>query len=177
MTDQLGMGAMLETMDMMRKAWTHLSLPSGLAPTIDLNELDKRIADLRTVEQWLNMNLAMLRSSVQALEMQRVALANMQAFGEAVAAGTAAAQGAAPGAAPSHEAPAPGAMHDRAEPGPSGEPGRDRDGAAPSGAAAPQPADAAPDRAENREPAARSGTTGTSRAARSGPGIGSEASA
>ena len=31
-------------------------LPSMIAPTFDVNELDKRIADLRAVEQWLELN-------------------------------------------------------------------------------------------------------------------------
>ncbi len=31
-------------------------LPSMVAPTLDVNELDKRIADLRAVEQWLELN-------------------------------------------------------------------------------------------------------------------------
>ena len=34
-------------------------------------DLEKRIAELRTVEQWLNLNLGMLRTSIQTLEVQK----------------------------------------------------------------------------------------------------------
>jgi hypothetical protein len=66
--------------DFIKAFWNPLGLPMGsmAAPTLDLGEIDKRIADLKLVENWLNMNLAMLRMSVQALEMQRMAIAAMQ---------------------------------------------------------------------------------------------------
>ncbi|HWU85454.1 MAG TPA: PhaM family polyhydroxyalkanoate granule multifunctional regulatory protein [Rhodocyclaceae bacterium] len=50
-----------------------------MAPTFDSAELDKRIADLKAVEGWLQMNLGLLQTTLQGLEMQRSALAAMQA--------------------------------------------------------------------------------------------------
>lgn len=58
------------------------SLPGMVAPTIDTDELAKRIADLKAVEGWLKMNLNMLQMSIQTLEMQRTALSAMQAFAQ-----------------------------------------------------------------------------------------------
>lgn len=58
------------------------SLPGMVTPTLDVNELEKRIADLRAVENWLKMNLNMLQMTTQGLEMQRVALVAVQAMGQ-----------------------------------------------------------------------------------------------
>ena len=60
--------------------WNPLGLPMGglATPTLDASEVEKRIADLKLVENWLNMNLSMLRMSIQALEMQKMTLLAMQ---------------------------------------------------------------------------------------------------
>lgn len=82
-----GIGAlntMMDSMEFVKKAWSSFNLPANLAPTMDVDELDKRIADLRAVEQWLNVNLSMLRGTIQGLEIQRGTLAAVQAFGRAV---------------------------------------------------------------------------------------------
>lgn len=65
------------------------TLPSMIAPTLDVEELDKRIADLRAVEQWLNLNLSMLRTTVQSLEVQRNTIATLKSFGGAMLTGAA----------------------------------------------------------------------------------------
>ncbi len=71
--------------EMFRRLWGPLGVPvPGMAmPTLDPQEIEKRIADLRSVETWLNMNLNMLRLSIQGLEMQKAAL---QAMGAGAAA-------------------------------------------------------------------------------------------
>lgn len=109
----MGMDALssMFDMDFVKKAWGTLSLPSNFAPTIDVGELDKRIADLRAVEQWLNLNLGMLRGSIQALEIQRGTIAAVKAFGNVAAAagqgaGDLAATLASMSAAPAEPAPA-----------------------------------------------------------------------
>jgi hypothetical protein len=56
------------------------SLPGMVTPTLDVNEIDKRIAELRSVETWLGMNLNMLKMTVQGLEMQRATLTAFQAM-------------------------------------------------------------------------------------------------
>lgn len=52
-----------------------------MAPLMNVEELDKRITDMRAVEQWLKLNLNMLQSAIQALEVQRATLATLSAFG------------------------------------------------------------------------------------------------
>jgi hypothetical protein len=69
--------------EMFRRLWGGLGVPlPGMAmPTFDPQELDKRIAELRSVEAWLNMNLNMVKFSIQGLELQRAALQAMRATG------------------------------------------------------------------------------------------------
>jgi hypothetical protein len=83
-------------------------VPSMMMPTLDIKELEKRIADLRSVEQWLQLNQGMLRTTIQALEMQRSTLAAWQELGAGAAPATAAqaAPKASAGAAASTPEPA-----------------------------------------------------------------------
>ncbi|CAB3802295.1 PhaM family polyhydroxyalkanoate granule multifunctional regulatory protein [Paraburkholderia fynbosensis] len=86
-----------------------LSMMSDMmAPLTNVEELDKRITDMRAVEQWLKLNLSMLQSAIQALEVQRATLATLRAFG--AFAQSSMAQPAAASAAPS-PAPASGWPH------------------------------------------------------------------
>jgi hypothetical protein len=79
-----------------------LSMMSDMmAPLTNVEELDKRITDMRAVEQWLKLNLNMLQSAIQALEVQRATLATLRAFGAFAQSSmaqpaSAAAQGGAP---------------------------------------------------------------------------------
>ena len=65
--------------EMFRRLWGPLGVPiPGMAvPTFDPKEVEKRIAELRSVEAWLQMNLNMVKLSIQGLEMQRAALEAM----------------------------------------------------------------------------------------------------
>ncbi|WP_296228498.1 PhaM family polyhydroxyalkanoate granule multifunctional regulatory protein [Ralstonia sp. UBA689] len=54
------------------------------APPMDLEELDKRIHDLRAVESWLQLNASLLRTAIQGLEVQRATLVALQTFGSAL---------------------------------------------------------------------------------------------
>ena len=69
--------------EMFRRLWGNLGVPlPGMAmPTFDPHEVDKRIAELRSVEAWLNMNLNMVKFSIQGLELQRAALQAMRNVG------------------------------------------------------------------------------------------------
>jgi len=79
---------MFDAVEMMRKTWSGMNVPSSLQPTMDLEEIDRRIADLRVVEQWLQLNQSMLQTTIQTLEIQRNTLAAFQAFGQAGAMAT-----------------------------------------------------------------------------------------
>lgn len=76
-----GLGQMFDGIDSVKRAWSMFNAPSALVPTLDVDELDKRIADLKAVEQWLNLNVSMLRGTIQGLEIQRGTLAAVKAFG------------------------------------------------------------------------------------------------
>ena len=64
-------GNMFNPLESFNQAWRTMQGASPLPPTMSVAELEKRIAELRTVEQWLNLNLGMLRTSIQTLEVQK----------------------------------------------------------------------------------------------------------
>lgn len=57
-------------------------LPGMVTPTLDEGELDKQIKDLKSVENWLRMNLSMLQMTIQNLEMQKSALGTFRTMSE-----------------------------------------------------------------------------------------------
>ena len=67
--------------EMFRRLWGPLGVPlPGMAmPTLDPQEIEKRIAELKLVEGWLTMNLNTLRMAIQGLEMQKTGLEGMNA--------------------------------------------------------------------------------------------------
>lgn len=84
MADQTGSSASSAGQDpfeMFRRLWAPLGLPvPGMAmPTLDPAEVEKRIADLKSVETWLGMNLNMVKMAIQGLEVQKMALNAMKA--------------------------------------------------------------------------------------------------
>ena len=127
---------MSDGMDMMRKMWGMAglpqipgpagiaqfaqglpqALPSMITPTLDVGEMDKRIADLRAVEQWLNLNATMLRTTIQTLEVQRNTIATLKSFGGTVLAS----MNARGGAEPRSAFPAPEVMSSALAPEPAG---------------------------------------------------------
>lgn len=113
-------------------------LANWVAPTVSVEEIDKRIRELKTVQFWLEQNARALTATVQALEVQRMTLATLQGMNVAMTdlAGafksgpaTAEPEAAAPASAP---APAPEPAPDPAAADPATE-----------GAAAPAEAQAA----------------------------------
>ena len=68
--------------EFMKKLWNPMGLPMPgmVAPTLDIDAVEKKIADLKSVETWLTLNLNMLRLSIQGLEMQKNTLAAMKAM-------------------------------------------------------------------------------------------------
>lgn len=51
-----------------------------LMPTVSEQELDKRIAELKTVLFWLEQNAAAIKAGIQALEVQKMTLATLQSM-------------------------------------------------------------------------------------------------
>ena len=49
-----------------------------IAPTLNPEEIEKRINELKTVQFWLQQNATLLNTTIQALEVQRMTLATLQ---------------------------------------------------------------------------------------------------
>lgn len=54
------------------------SLGNWVAPTFSVEELDKRITELKAVQFWLDQNAKALAATIQALEVQKMTLAALQ---------------------------------------------------------------------------------------------------
>jgi hypothetical protein len=52
--------------------------PGWVAPTLDPEELEKRIQELKTVQFWLEQNAKAVGATIQALEVQRMTLATLK---------------------------------------------------------------------------------------------------
>lgn len=85
-----------QSLEMFKTMWGNSPTPGDLSgfgagigggagmPTLDIEELDKRIQDLKSVENWLQLNMSVLRSTIQGLEVQRATLAALQSFSAAL---------------------------------------------------------------------------------------------
>ncbi|MDR2092029.1 MAG: hypothetical protein LBP58_01735 [Azoarcus sp.] len=74
-----------DPLEFVRNMWGRMgfTLPGMVTPTLDVDELDKRIGDMRAVEGWLKMNLSMLQMAIQGLDVQRAAIAAVKAMSQA----------------------------------------------------------------------------------------------
>jgi hypothetical protein len=54
------------------------SMGQWIAPTLNPEELEKRIQELKTVHFWLEQNAKLLATTIQALEVQRMTLSTLQ---------------------------------------------------------------------------------------------------
>ena len=88
------MPGMTDTLEFVKKLWGGMNIPGAMpgmggmpmpGAGLSVEDLDKKIADLKAVESWLNLNLSMLRGSIQALEIQRGTLATLKAMGDSMA--------------------------------------------------------------------------------------------
>src|SRR3546814_8518459 len=73
-----------EGREMMRQAWQGMAgggqMDSMAASMMSVEDLERRIAELQAVESWLRLNLSMLSSTIQGMEIQRSTLATLRAF-------------------------------------------------------------------------------------------------
>lgn len=89
---------LLASLEMMRKAFAGLGGPAGmsgglgLSPPMNPEELERKIAELKSVENWLKLNLSMLSSTIQGMEVQLATIATLKSFMAASSAGSANAQ-------------------------------------------------------------------------------------
>lgn len=85
-TGEQAANPLLASMEMMRQAFsgmtggTSVSAASPMAPTLNPEDLEKRIAELKTVENWLKINLSMLTSTIQGMEVQLATIQTLKSF-------------------------------------------------------------------------------------------------
>lgn len=91
-----------------------------IAPTASVEDIDKRIQELRSVQFWLEQNGRALTATIQALEVQKMTLAALQSMQGGLSEWAKASPFKMPEAAPA--APAPAAAAPKAPPAPSAPP-------------------------------------------------------
>ncbi|NML62720.1 hypothetical protein HHL21_16865 [Massilia sp. RP-1-19] len=85
MPNMSGAGAVTDTLEFVKNLWGGMGVPGMAAPTLSVDDLDKKITDLKAVEAWLALNSSMVRGTIQALEVQRGTLAALKSMGDAFA--------------------------------------------------------------------------------------------
>ncbi len=67
--------------EFMQKMWNPLNfpLPGMLTPTVNVEEIEKKINDLKAVEIWLTMNVGFVQMTIKTLELQKSALESLTA--------------------------------------------------------------------------------------------------
>ena len=67
--------------EFMQKMWNPMSfpVPGMFMPTANVEDIEKKIAELKGVETWLTMNIGFIQMTVKTLEMQKAALASFAA--------------------------------------------------------------------------------------------------
>ncbi|HJV50783.1 MULTISPECIES: PhaM family polyhydroxyalkanoate granule multifunctional regulatory protein [Oxalobacteraceae] len=104
-----GMGAMTDTIDFVKNLWGSMgvpgmnmanmnipgmpgmNIPGMVMPSLSVEEIQKKITDLKAVESWLNLNMSMLRNTIQALEVQAATLSTLKSMGDSFTASMASA--------------------------------------------------------------------------------------
>jgi hypothetical protein len=71
-------------LEYMQRMWNPMGFPMpGVGmPTVDVREIEKKIAELKTVEAWLTMNVGFVQMTIQTLELQKSALQALGAAGK-----------------------------------------------------------------------------------------------
>ncbi len=80
-----GIGAINDTLDWVRNFWGAMKIPGMGMPSMSPDDINKQIADLKAVESWLQMNMNMLRSTIQTLEVQSATLTALQSMSDSFA--------------------------------------------------------------------------------------------
>jgi hypothetical protein len=75
-----GVGAMTDTLEFVKNLWGGMKIPGMAMPSLSVDDVNKQITDLKAVESWLNVNMSMLRSTIQALEVQSATLAALHSM-------------------------------------------------------------------------------------------------
>lgn len=85
-TGEMASNPLFASLEMMRQTFSSLSGASGLTnglsmqPSLDPAELEKKINELKSVESWLKLNLSMLSSTIQGMEVQLATITTLRQF-------------------------------------------------------------------------------------------------
>ena len=73
--------------EFMQKMWNPASfpLPGMITPTVNVEEIERKITELKAVENWLTVNTGFVQMTIKTLQMQKSALESLRAAGEAAA--------------------------------------------------------------------------------------------
>ena len=73
--------------EFMQKMWSPMGfpMPGMMAPTMNVADIEKKIAELKAVETWLTLNTGFVQMTIKTLEMQKAGLESLQAAGKAAA--------------------------------------------------------------------------------------------
>jgi hypothetical protein len=63
-----------------KKLWGTMGLPGMMPPGTSHEEIDRKIAELKSVETWLTMNLNVLQMSIKGLEVQKATIDALRAM-------------------------------------------------------------------------------------------------
>ena len=71
--------------EFMQRMWNPMAFPMpGMGmPTVNVEEIQKKISELKTVETWLTMNVGFVQMTITTLEMQKAALESLTAAANA----------------------------------------------------------------------------------------------
>ena len=67
--------------EFMQKMWNPMSfpIPGMVTPTVDVGEIEKKIYEMKTMENGLTMNVGFVQMTVKTLETQKAALESLRA--------------------------------------------------------------------------------------------------
>lgn len=71
--------------EFMQRMWNPMAFPMpGMGmPTVNVEEIQRKISELKTVETWLTMNVGFVQMTITTLEMQKAALESLTAAANA----------------------------------------------------------------------------------------------
>jgi len=73
--------------EFMQKMWNPMSfpVPGMITPTVNVEEIERKILELKAVESWLTVNTGFVQMTIKTLEMQKSALETLRAAGDSAA--------------------------------------------------------------------------------------------
>jgi hypothetical protein len=67
--------------EFIQKMWNPMSypMPGMFTPTVNIEDVDKKLAEMKSVENWLTMNIGFVQMTIKTLEMQKMSLESLNA--------------------------------------------------------------------------------------------------